>query len=67
MAQVKVLTKLSYDEIVSSNNKVLKENLIPAGYPLWETSKIFDNAFQEPINLPSYKVERLIKKLDKNE
>jgi hypothetical protein len=67
VAQVKILSALSYDEIISNNNNDLKLNLIPAGYPLWETSKIYDAEFQEPINLPSYKAENLIKSLDEND
>ena len=61
MAQVKTMEPKSYDEIISSNNRDLKHNLIPAGYKKLETSKIYDDAFQKPIDLPSYEIDKLIK------
>lgn len=67
MAQVKNIPILSYEEIINNNNLKLKVNLIPAGYPLWEKSKVHDSKFDKPINLPSYKIEKLTNNLNKNE
>lgn len=61
MAQIKTLNPISYDEIISSNNRELKVNLIPAGYPDYEISKGYDfEVMESKIDLASYEVEKLI-------
>ena len=49
-------------EIVNKNNKRLLSNLIPKDYQKYQKSKIFDEAFNKPIEMPSYEVEKLINK-----
>ena len=49
-------------EIVNNNNKRLLSNLIPKDYPKHQKSKIFDGAFNKPIEMPSFEVEKLINK-----
>ena len=46
-------------EIVNNNNKRLLSNLIPKDYPKYQKSKIFDEVFNKPIEMPSYEVEKL--------
>lgn len=47
-------------EIFKANNKQLTSNLIPKGYPKLEVSKVYDDAFQQPIQSCLYVIERLI-------
>ena len=47
-------------EIVNNNNKRLLSNLIPKGYTKYQKSKIVDEAFNKPIEMPSWEVEKLI-------
>ena len=47
-------------QIVNNNNKRLLSNLIPKGYTKYQKSKIVDEAFNKPIEMPSYEVEKLI-------
>ena len=47
-------------QITNNNNKRILSNLIPKGYPKYQKSKIFDEAFNKPIEMPSYEVEKLI-------
>jgi len=47
-------------EIVNNNNKRLLSDLIPKGYTKYQKSKIFDEAFNKPIEMPSWEVEKLI-------
>lgn len=47
-------------EIVNNNNKRLLSKFIPKDYPKYQKSKIFDEAFNKPIEMPSWEVEKLI-------
>ena len=47
-------------QIVNNNNKRLLSNLIPKDYPNYQKSKIFDEAFNKPIEMPSWEVEKLL-------
>lgn len=49
------------NEIIKANNTTLMRRLIPQGYKPLQTSKVYDSAFNKPIELDSYKVELLIK------
>ena len=46
--------------IVESYNKELKRKLIPTGYAKLETSKASDKAFNEPCQLPSILIDKVI-------
>lgn len=59
MAIVKQLKKASTKEIVGRNNRTLANNFIPVGYPKYEISKGYNEAVELPIELESYKVEKL--------
>jgi hypothetical protein len=60
MAQVKILPTVSYNEVIVNNNLKLKQKLIPFGYKLFVKSKVYDESFNKPITLTSYKIEQLI-------
>lgn len=60
MAQVKILPTVSYNKIIENNNLKLKQKLIPFGYKLFVKSKVYDEVFNKPITLTSYKIEQLI-------
>lgn len=60
MAQVKILPTVSYNEVIVNNNLKLKQKLIPFGYKLFVKSKVYDEVFNKPITLTSYKIEQLI-------
>lgn len=47
-------------EIFQANNKMLMNNLIPKGYRKLETTKVYDEAFNLPCQLPSIKIEKLL-------
>jgi len=47
-------------QIVNNNNKRLLSDLIPKDYPKYQKSKIVDEAFNKPIKMPSWEVEKLI-------
>ena len=48
------------EDIVKVYNQQLFLKLIPSGYPKRELSKGNDEAFNLPINLESYQIEKLI-------
>ena len=48
------------EHLVNNNNKRLLSDLIPKGYTKYQKSKIFDEAFNKPIEMPSYEVDKLI-------
>jgi len=54
------LKPLSSAELFSRNNIKLSLNLIPKNYPKREIYKGYDEAFNNPIGLNSYKIEKLI-------
>jgi hypothetical protein len=60
MPRVKILPAISYNKIIENNNLKLKQKLIPFGYKLFVKSKVYDEVFEKPINLTSYKIEQLI-------
>ena len=54
------LKPLSSKELFNRNNIKLSLNLIPKDYPKREVFKGYDEAFNNPIELESYKIEKLI-------
>jgi hypothetical protein len=60
MPRVKILPTISYKEVIENNNLKLKKKLIPFGYKLFVKSKVYDEVFEKPITLSSYKIEQLI-------
>ena len=48
------------NKIFQAYNNQLKQNLIPKGYAKLETSKVYDKAFNDPCQLPSLKIDKLL-------
>lgn len=56
-----IASRLSKDEIVRNNNNQLLKKMLYKGKN-HETSKAYDKQFNQPIDLPSYEIEKLINK-----